>query len=250
MPEGVLVSLSDGSTRMLSASGLTFINFVLGKFEAGKSGPGALCWRLYEYLGDLSSLSSKKQRISPELMSGCGTPCFYKMRLGMADISKVSLFCTKTTLSENFDPGALAKVTTRPTFKIDIKFDESREKKFLKCPHCGRDIGYKSFRWEFNLRRALKWPLLMVGGGTILFFLTVFLMMSGWETEQAMWYFGMWGITAFVMGIIWLGIQVTRYLFFFRINKTRYVFSLLGTSHRLPSWRNGGSWRAPPTAIT
>lgn len=168
----------------------------------------------------------------------------------MADTSKVSLFCTKTTLSEKFDPGALAKVTTHPIFRAKVDFDESRKKKYFKCPHCGRDIGYRAYRWEFNLRKSLKWPAILVSGGVLLFLLSIFLMMAGWEVEQAMWVSGMWGIVAFITGISWLGIQVARYIFFFRVDKTRYVFMLLGTSHRLPSWKNGGSWKSPPLSIT
>jgi hypothetical protein len=168
----------------------------------------------------------------------------------MGDTSEVSLFCTKTILSEKFDPGALSKVTTHPTFKVEIKFDDSRKKKFLKCPHCGRNIGYRAYRWEFNPKKALKWLAILIGGGVFLFFLAIFLMMSGWEVAQAMWVSGMWGIVAFILGISWLGIQATRYLFFFRADKTRYTFALLDTRHRLPSWKNGGTWKSPPAVIT
>jgi hypothetical protein len=169
----------------------------------------------------------------------------------MADASKVSLFCKKTKLSERFDPGALATISTHPTFEIKIEFDESRKKKFFKCPHCGKEISYQAFRYEFRTKGYLRWPLILIGAGVALFFAGVFLGMGGLSMNQVGWT-AIVGFMLFALGLTWLLVLLMTYFFFYRKDRTRYIFRILGLSgsgHLLPSWKLGGRWKSPPPVI-
>jgi len=158
--------------------------------------------------------------------------------------AKISMVCLKTVSGERLEYGGVVKKTSHPGFEIKVEFDESKKKKSFTCSHCGGNVGYKAFRYEFNLRKALKWPAITIGLGVVLFFASVFLMMGGLSIDQAGW-FAVWGFILFALGLIWLFIQCMRYLFFYRKDKGRYIFLLSGLSpnHILLNWTKGGRWK-------
>ena len=160
--------------------------------------------------------------------------------------AKISMVCMKTVSGERLEYGGVVKKTSHPGFEIKVEFDEfKKKKKSFTCPHCGKEVGYKAFRWEFNLRRALKWPAIAIGLGVVLFFACVFLGMGGLSIDQVGW-LAIWGFILFALGLGWLLIQSMRYLSLYRKDKHRYIFSLSGLSsnHILLNWTRGGSWRA------
>lgn len=155
------------------------------------------------------------------------------------------MVCLNTVSAEKSEYGGAVKKTSHPGFEIKVEFDESKKKKSFTCPCCGKDVGYKAFRYEFNLRKALKWPVILTGIGPILFLIGVFLIMGGWSAERAVMYVGIWGVAAFASGLVLLLIQSMRYAFFYRKDKGRYIFSLSGLSpgHVLLNWTTRGRWK-------
>jgi len=149
---------------------------------------------------------------------------------------KVTLLCKKTVLAKRTDielkfPAALKKTTTTyPTFKVDVSFPESnspdgKKKKSCTCPFCKKKFGYKAFRREFSLRKAAKWAGLLIGISVLLFLVGMALFLfGGWDIDPVMWYFGLWGMVGFFLGVALLFGQTLRYLAFYRHNKYRYFF--------------------------
>lgn len=158
--------------------------------------------------------------------------------------AKILLVCLKTVSGEKYEYGGVVKKTSHPGFEIKVEFDESKKKKSFTCPHCGKNVGYRTFRYEFNLRRALKWPTITTGFGVVLFFAGVFLGMGGLTIDQVRWSW-IGGFMLFTLGLTWLFIQSMRYLFLYRKDKHRYIFRLLGISpnHILLNWTTGGRWK-------
>jgi hypothetical protein len=150
--------------------------------------------------------------------------------------AKVTLMCKKTVLAKQTDielkfPAAFKKTTTTyPTFKVDVNFPErnspdGKQKKSYTCPFCKKKFGYKAFRREFSLRKAAKWAGLLTVISVLLFLVGMALFVfGGWDIDPVMWYFGLWGIVGFFLGVGLLFGQTLRYLAFYRHNKYRYFF--------------------------
>ena len=162
----------------------------------------------------------------------------------------ILLYCEKTTLAKKTELiwGAAGKktTTTHPTFPISVEFGESKATRYAKCPHCQGEVGYKAYRFEFNLKKAMKWAGLLIGVSLVLFFLAIFLMaFGGWEVDPAMWYFGAWGLIGFFLGVGLLVVQLLRYLTFYTKNKVKFIFALTGfsTKHLMMDHRRGSVWR-------
>lgn len=172
--------------------------------------------------------------------------------------SKVSVICKKTVLGKKteFKYGVALKktTTTYPTFKVDVEFVEKKgwrgvEKKRFTCPFCKKVVQYKAFRREFSLKKAVKWIGALFGISVLLFMIAFYLFgYGGWSIDQAMWYFGMWSIIGFIVGMGLLIGQILRYLVFYRENKYRYIFSIseLGSQHLTPNMYKRSSWNQPP----
>jgi len=169
----------------------------------------------------------------------------------MASVASIiTLLCKKTVLAEKKE--VLLKTTYHPTFDISVNFGDSKDTRVTKCPHCGRQVEYKAFRYEFSLKKALRWPALITVVSILLFLVAIFLLaFGGWEIDPAMWYFGVWGVVGFFFGIGFLIFQVLRYLAFYTKNKCKYIFAItegkvLGPRHLLKEGKLGASWRYPP----
>ena len=148
--------------------------------------------------------------------------------------SKVTLICKKTVLAKKTEVNTrrLLKTTTTtyPTFQVDVNFPDSgsrdgKRKESVTCPFCKKEFGYKAFRREFSLKNSVKWAGLLIGIGVLLFFIAMALFIVGkWDIDSTMYYFGLWGIIAFILGLGLLFGQTLRYLAFYRDNKYRYFF--------------------------
>ena len=165
----------------------------------------------------------------------------------------IPLLCKRTVLAEKKEP--LLKTTYHPTFNVTAEFAQSRDKRTTPCPHCGRQVEYKAFRYEFSLKKAIRWPALITVVGAVFFSLTIYLIgFGGWEAETAMWYFGAWSLIAFVIGVSVLVFQFLRYLAFYTKNKYKYIFAIteghvLGPGHLMKDGRTGASWRNLPPQV-
>jgi hypothetical protein len=170
-----------------------------------------------------------------------------------SEACSISLLCKKTVLAEKKEP--LLKTTYHPTFNVEAIFTKSRDKRTTPCPHCGKQVEYQAFRYEFSLKKTLRWPALITMVGVLFFFLTIYLIGFGeWETETAMLYFGAWSFIALIFGLGVLVFQFLRYLAFYTKNKYKYIFAIteghvLGPRHLLKDGRVGASWRNLPTHV-
>jgi len=166
--------------------------------------------------------------------------------------TSILLCCKRTVLAEKKEIvwGGIKTTTAHPTFQINVEFGEPKGKSSSVCPHCGRGVSYQAYRFEFSLRKALKWPGALIAV-SILFFLSALFLVAfgGWDMDPAMWYFGMWGIIGFFFGVGLLIFQVLRYLTFYTTNKFKYVFAITGwrSEHFMMDHRRGASWRQPPS---
>jgi hypothetical protein len=160
-----------------------------------------------------------------------------------APTAKISIACMKTVLSEELSLKEFAKVRTHPVFQKEIEFGESRETKRFECPRCHKKVGYKAFIYEFNLRKAIKWPLITVGAGVMMFLTCFALFLAGWREDWVFLVTVVPGIAVGVNGLGWLVVQLLRHLLFYRKNKTRYVFMIRGFGHVLPDRTTGGKWK-------
>jgi len=166
----------------------------------------------------------------------------------------ISLLCKKTVLGkkEEYFPelGVKKRTTTyHPTFQINVRFGELKHKKTFECPYCGEKVKYKSYRFEFSLKKALKWVAFLIGVSVILLILVpVSVSTFDLTTDRAMWYFGLWGFVGLVSGTAWLIIDLLRYVTLYRENKYKYVFQLYGTDHLMTNGKRAGSWRKLPVS--
>jgi hypothetical protein len=167
-----------------------------------------------------------------------------------SDASVISLLCKKTVLAEKKE--VLLETTYHPTFDITVEFGDSRDTRTATCPHCGRQVEYRAFRYEFSLKKGLRWPAVITLVSILLFSLAIYLLaFGGWETEPAMWYFGAWGIIGLFFGVGLIVFQALRYLAFYTKNKYKYIFAIteghvLGPKHLMKDGRTGATWRHPP----
>jgi len=168
-------------------------------------------------------------------------------------VANILLYCKKTVLGkkEEITWGGLKTTTAHPTFRVNVEFGESKSKCSSVCPHCGKVVKYRAYRFEFSLRKALKWAGLLIGGSVLLFLLAVFLIaFGGWEIDPAMWYFGLWGTVGFFLGVGLLIFQVLRYLTSYTKNKFKYSFVITGWGSRhliMMNHMKAASWRHPPS---
>jgi uncharacterized Zn-finger protein len=161
----------------------------------------------------------------------------------------IQLVCMKTVSSEKLEWGGVVKVKSHPTFTIDIEFGDSKKKKTFTCPYCKKNVKYKAYRFIFSLKKALIWPTIVTGLSILLFSIAIFLYgFGGWSIDNAMYYFGIWGIVGFVLGVIFLIVQVLRYLIFYRTNKRKYVFQInaMMSNHVTTENTLKASWRKLP----
>lgn len=163
-------------------------------------------------------------------------------------VSNIVVFCTETVLGEKKEWGGVKTTTTHPTFRIEVEFGDSKSKKSFTCPYCNKEVKYQAYRFEFSLRKSLKWVAVVIGVSVLLFLIAFFLVVGGWDVERAMWYFGLWGVVGFIVGMGFLVGQVLRYLIFYRKNEFKYVFVIREwrNQHIMINNRKGATWREPP----
>jgi hypothetical protein len=169
------------------------------------------------------------------------------------EVCLISLLCKRTVLAEKKEP--LLKTTYHPTFNLNADFAQSKDKRTTPCPYCGRQVEYQAFRYEFSLKKALRWSALVAVVGALFFSLTIYLIgFGGWEAETAMWYFGAWSLIALIFGVGVLVFQLLRYLAFYTKNKFKYIFAIteghvLGAGHLMKDGRVGANWRHLPERV-
>ena len=138
--------------------------------------------------------------------------------------TNIMLYCEKTVTSKKLDVNwkeGIKKTTYHPTFGLKVEFGDSKYKRTSICPHCKKQIGYKAFRSEFSLKKALKWAGLIIVVSVIPFSLGLFLyVFGGWELDAALTYFSIWGLFGFIFGMGLLIFQVIRY--FTSYSKKKY----------------------------
>lgn len=167
-------------------------------------------------------------------------------------VSDILLLCKKTVLAKKEEVvwGGIKTTTFHPTFRINVEFGESKRKNSFTCPHCSREVKYRAYRFEFSLRRALKWVGLLIGVSIVLFLLAISLMaFGGWDVDPAMWYFGVWGVVGLIFGVGLLIVQVLRYLIFYTKNKYKYTLEISEwrSEHFMMDKKKRASWREPPS---